>query len=129
MGCDIHAVFQKKTPEGWVDVPCSWEQDRHYALFGWLADVRRPPGITPIAERRGLPEDLRLPEGAYPDDYFGEHSYSWVTAEEVIKAPNQLFVGPGCLVNSFDEFSYFIDIMRDLQALHGEVRMVFGFDS
>lgn len=67
MGTDVHAVAQAKTPEGWKDVPCEWDQHRHYFLFSWIANVRNGYGfagvvtyapIKPIAEPRGLPDDF-----------------------------------------------------------------------
>lgn len=75
MGCDIHAVFQAKTPEGWKDVPSTWDQDRHYFLFSWLAGVRNGHGfagvptytpVKPIAEPRGLPEDFDHDDTDHP---------------------------------------------------------------
>lgn len=76
MGTDIHAVFQKRTPTGWEDVTSTWDQDRHYFLFAWLADVRNGFGfagvrthepIKPIlAERRGLPGDFEVMDEDHP---------------------------------------------------------------
>lgn len=113
MGCDIHVVFQAKVNGAWVDVPSTYEQDRHYALFAWLAGVRNGGShcITPIAEPRGLPEDFTLDgdEGhqtsianldprrekwleesertsGLKDIWMGDHSYSWLGADEILSA-------------------------------------------
>lgn len=40
MGTDIHGVFQRRTETGWEDVEHQYSEDRHYALFAWLGDVR-----------------------------------------------------------------------------------------
>lgn len=95
MGCDIHAVFQKQNPdESWTDIPCSeWNQDRHYFLFAWLANVRNGFGfagvktgnqIAPISEPRGLPEDFEVDDSYYQ---LGDHSHSWLTLQEIIDTP------------------------------------------
>ena len=69
MGTDVHAVFQKRVNGTWQDVPSEWEQDRHYFLFSWLADVRNGFGfagvktysrVEPIDEPRGIPEDFAM---------------------------------------------------------------------
>lgn len=115
MGCDIHAVFQAKRDGRWIDIPSKWEQDRHYFLFSWLADVRNGFGfagsptytyVVPLAKPRGLPEDfavddwgrhkldeaalLGAPDGVYVDDdgkqSLGDHSHSWLTADEILAA-------------------------------------------
>lgn len=113
MGCDIHAVFQAKQDGKWIDVPSKFEADRHYFLFSWLAGVRNGFGfagvptytpITPIDEPRGLPADFDLGEdGDHPSEFgepaydkpdgtpsvwLGDHSHSWLTADEILSAPD-----------------------------------------
>lgn len=87
----------------------NYEGDRHYHLFSWLADVRNgygfagvPTGnaIKPLSEPRGLPDDCIFwpsPKTAYKyespewrnywanggEDY-GDHSFTWLTADEII---------------------------------------------
>lgn len=84
MGCDIHAVFQAKRGGAWVDVPSSFEENRHYMLFAWLANVRNGYGfagvlthdpLLPISDPRGLPSDFEV-GGEYGEDH--------PTTEEVI---------------------------------------------
>jgi hypothetical protein len=180
MGTDVHAVFQTKLGRRWVEVPSAWEQDRHYLLFSWLAGVRNGFGfggirtydpIQPIAEPRGLPSDFECPDG----EWVGDHSFSWLTADEILAAkvppavrrvgvvPVEWFrtwdgvtpptsysggiSGPAIQVDTpatvtdktthvsiswietENPFAYFIDEVRKLKEAHGNVRMVFGFDS
>jgi hypothetical protein len=113
MGCDIHAVFQKRTDAGWEDVPTTWDEGRHYFLFSVLAGVRNGFGfagtptydpVKPISEPRGLPADFAMDDEAHPvasvdllgwharyhqDDepierWMGDHSHSWLTADEIL---------------------------------------------
>lgn len=205
MGCDIHAVWQAKKDGRWADIESKWEQDRHYFLFAWLADVRNGYGfagirthdpIKPIAQPRGLPEDFecagddhpiatleikdpRRREYHEPDDemavWMGDHSHSWLTADEILAAerPHNIRkdgvltieqyrkwdkvsqpeawcggvmgrdlvtslpseIGPATThvqvswVRQDDGLDYFVDEVKRLKAEHGEVRLVFGFDS
>lgn len=76
MGCDIYALVEVRNRETWVDknfygvssgwgenkdedryYPVSVHDHRDYALFGLLADVRNYDHMTPISEKRGLPND------------------------------------------------------------------------
>lgn len=128
MGCDIHAVFQKKTPEGCVDVRSMWPQDRSYRLFGWLAEVRGDG--PPIVERRGLPDDFSLEHGEdHNGEWMGNHSHSWLLASEILEAPLPEIKPSEQVWGLGKIFHDFLREIRRLQALHGEVRMVFGFDS
>lgn len=98
MGCDIHAYtewFDANTGnwypgEPWLrgphetDVPYElqeWCSDRHYNLFGWLADVRNGTWGEPLpyVPPRGLPSDccIEIFE-AYHD-----HSQSWISYSEL----------------------------------------------
>lgn len=212
MGTDVHAVFQKRTPNGWEDVPTKWDEGRHYFLFSVLADVRNGYGfagvptydpIKPIAKPRGLPVDFEVNEGmTHPlksvellgswarewhekhpeeplDKWMGDHSHSWLTADEILKyaathseraarhtgvmeiadyngwdktSPPDSYsggvMGQGVQVNvpaeiddktthvqvswvenAMGEISYFLKEVQRLKDEHGDVRLVFGFDS
>ncbi len=187
MGCDIHAVFQAKRDGKWESVESTWEQDRHYFLFSWLADVRNGYGfagvptydpIKPIAERRGVPADFDKDAYEAGDEdapWLGDHSFSWLTADEILAAerpgtikrtgvvPRAFYdawdgktgpsewsgsiSGPDIIVAAApdvpkdathvrinwtqpdDGLDYFVDEVRRLKELHGDVRVVFGFDS
>lgn len=159
--------------------------------------------VKPISEPRGLPADFEVVDDQHPvsaeyfrqiwryeytkegDDDFGriwmgDHSYSWLTADEILewaeRAPvvtktgvisRETFAtrdrksrpaeyygaisGRGISTAEWHggeppagqwthirvtwlsplskELSYFFDEVRRLQALHGQVRFVFGFDS
>lgn len=204
MGTDVHAVWQAKRGEQWVDIASEWDQGRHYLLFSWLAGVLNGCGfaghatydpVTPIAPPRGLPEDfeggedhpttleaiharrrewLDEEERAHPVMWMGDHSYSWLTADEILAAKRPTTVHRHGVVpiafyrawdgvtpppnswsgwvsgisvaekpdditeatthvciewNEADGLDYFVDEVRRLAAQHGEVRLVFGFDS
>lgn len=207
MGTDIHGVWQAKKGGCWVDVESTWEQDRHYFLFSWLADVRNGYGfagsktyepVKPISEPKGLPADFELEDGEYhkttieaidprrreyldnyeegnPKAWLGDHSHSWLTADEIMEAKRPTdIVQSGVLsiekykawdkhsvpesycsgvsgqnivvslpdlitkktthvqcewIKASDELDYFIDEVKRLKEIHGEVRLVFGFDS
>jgi hypothetical protein len=204
MGTDVHAIWQAKKDGKWVDIESTWEQRRHYFLFAWIADVRNGFGfagvpthdpITPIIpERRGLPDDFEggeehpvtdvavlgrraeyLEPGEAPVMYMGDHSFSWLTADEILAAKRPCNVrkdgvitieqyrawdkasepdewcdgisgrdivvsmpseiGPRTThvqvswIKMEDGLDYFVDEVRRLKELHGEVRVVFGFDS
>lgn len=207
MGTDIHAIFQKRDGDKWVDVESTWDQDRHYFLFSWLADVRNGYGFAGvkiyeplkpiIPERRGLPADFDVDGDDHPTTmegycprrrkyleesekanlkyWMGDHSYSWLTADEILAAPRPRgalhtgivprafydswdrktppktwsggITGPDVVVDEApsvrpeathvkiswaaedDGLDYFVGEIARLKSLHGEVRMVFGFDS
>ena len=97
MGTDIHAVWQKKSPSGrWEEIPSNWKQERHYNLFAVLADVRNGFGfagiltgeaVKPISSPRGLPEDFEVDDyytDAVNKHWMGDHSFSWLSGEEML---------------------------------------------
>lgn len=199
MGCDIHGVWQAKHDGKWRDVASTWGQNRHYLLFSWLADVRNGYGtyapVTPIAAPRGLPSDFEMDGEQHPTTleaidpccrkwledenkpatWMGDHSHSWLTADEILAAQRPTTVhqtgivdvefarswdgktppkswsggisGGGVRVAEGraeirpntthvriewwqpDGLDYFVDEVKRLKAEHGDVRLVFGFDS
>lgn len=54
MGCDIHAIIERKAEREWLN---SGDPDlgRNYELFAALAGVRNRDGIVPVAEPKGIP--------------------------------------------------------------------------
>lgn len=218
MGTDVHVIFEKKVSKGngtvqseWEPITSKYEENRHYRLFSWLADVRNGYGfagaptntrIEPIVEPRGIPTE-------YEDDstfWKGDHSRSWLLGSEIIAAIDHIhgigaegvipieayhawdkvsapdgYIGavgglhivivnqsevetPGAIENIVakrkaeielsvhptptfepklyvkvhwqvtaddlrEEFAYFTDEIKRLVKEHGEVRMIFGFDS
>lgn len=187
MGTDIHGVFERRHNGKWERIETEYSFGRHYFLFACLAGVRNGFGfagvpthspVRPIAEPRGLPEDLNYSEkdgyANEPDFWFGDHSHSWLTGEEIlayswptiartgvmnledweawdkISPPNFGYSGsvsgPGIKISSPQSIEpstthvraiwvsppqcdYFLDEVRRLVTLHGEIRFVFGFDS
>lgn len=106
MGTDVHAIIQQKVVtivDGedqvtWEDIESKWEERRHYKLFSWLADVRNGYGfagvetytpLVPIAEPRGLPEDL-IDRERNGDVWVGDHSFTWLTGQEILDAIDDL---------------------------------------
>lgn len=88
MGCDIYmrAELYDAESDTWAIVPTgNLYPRREYAVFGILAGVRGVE-FEPIAEPRGIPQVVSL-EWAF--EYknrvkTGNHSFSWVTAQEVL---------------------------------------------
>lgn len=90
MGTDIYGVWQKRVGGKWVDTGNQIEQRRDYLLFAWLGNVRNGFGtagapthtsITPLSNRRGYPDGFIA--GGHD---LGDHSHSWVTADEILSA-------------------------------------------
>lgn len=96
MGTDIHLFVETRNHEtgAWelaTGAPAFF--DRDYDAFAILAGVRNGKGFAgcdmgdgfvPIAEPRGLPNDMsqRLLEKRYD---LGEHSFSWLTLDELLR--------------------------------------------
>lgn len=95
MGTDIHPVVQRKTSSGWKDIPLPYGKvedglcNRNYELFAILANVRNGHGVAgivtgepvrPITKDRGLPVDFTQDD----DVDIGDHSYTWLTLEELL---------------------------------------------
>lgn len=91
MGCDIHIWAERKTVDGYAPVedvqfaegpaPFDW---RSYGMYGFFADVRNYSAVPPIAERRGIPEDVST---TVAEDYehwdMDAHSASWLSVDEL----------------------------------------------
>lgn len=121
MGTDVHASFHYRAKneetnlDEWRFCEHNYEGNRHYRLFGWIADVRNGYGfagcdtgdaIKPIAEPRGLPKDLiTYPEPAHEYSYadpawsayynnggaeYGDHSFTWLTSTEILQSAKEL---------------------------------------
>ncbi len=104
MGCDIHIVVERKDGESWQRVwSHSYDKtdmegtpecfdNRNYDLFGILADVRNGVGFAgcltgsgwpSIAPDRGIPDDSTVTERERHDYTLGDHSYTWVSLDEL----------------------------------------------
>jgi hypothetical protein len=86
MGSDIHLHTEIKVNGVWHHYS-NPRISRDYDLFAKLADVRNDDEITPIAEPRGLPDDLSFTT-KFDADYWGRdgHSHSWLTGKELAEA-------------------------------------------
>jgi len=109
MGTDIHFYVERRNGKGWVSCD-QWAEDecepgrksvpygkhfyssRSYDTFAILAGVRNGRGFAgvdtgdgfePIAEPRGLPEDMSPELRAEADDYM-DHTPSWLTVKELM---------------------------------------------
>lgn len=111
MGCDIHAVVERKVTnrdEDGTPYSSRWvsagdpDFGRNYELFAVLADVRNYDDIQPVSEPKGLPsfkgrheeygwlqwhdydeKPSRLFEYHYEDNYEDAHSASWLSLAEI----------------------------------------------
>jgi hypothetical protein len=111
MGCDIHLYVEKRNTEGKWESVDTWEKEeddevlrvpygksfydcRNYDLFAILADVRNGrgfagvklgDGFNPIADPRGLPDDVSENVKALSDSWDCDgHSHSHFTVAELI---------------------------------------------
>lgn len=97
MGCDIHMHTEKRVHGKWIkavrEIPKSKHGDfnddplenRSYAYFGWLADVRNYSEVPPISEPRGVPDDMAPETKASFDGWDCDaHSASWLTVDEIL---------------------------------------------
>jgi len=93
MGCDIHLWVEKRDFDGRWQPAEAYSEDglyqselyhgRSYKLFSLLAGVRSDGSIEPIAEPRGLPQDMsQILYDLAPD--YADHSHSWLTLRELL---------------------------------------------
>ena len=105
MGCDIHIIVERQAESGqwqrvWqhsYDVPDPEGtperfRDRNYDLFGILADVRNGHGFAgiatgsgwpSIAPNRGIPTDSTVTKEDEREYRLGDHSFTWVSLDEL----------------------------------------------
>jgi len=110
MGCDIHLYQEQKIDGQWKSTDV-WSDkykegrlsvayddmayhDRNYNLFAILADVRNGrgfagvntgTGFNPIAQPKGLPDDISEQVHAEAVYWHGDgHSHSWLTMREIL---------------------------------------------
>lgn len=153
MGCDIHSFAEKKDEHGnWEVIPDFEPFDtRSYGLFGWLANVRNYSALTPIAERRGVPDDASAHvKYDYEACDCDAHSASWLSVDELLsfnydspcedrRVTRQTSYGwdGGCTCEpgegrqtTYREFfsDYFFKDLEKLKELGAE-RVIFWFDN
>jgi hypothetical protein len=160
MGCDIHSVCQVFKDGKWSDVTDEIFQYynnekcsepfvfRNYGVFGFLANVINYSFVPYLDNPRGLPKDITL-GGEYEDYKYGEHSFSWLSLEELLAFDyDKTFEDRRCMrdgngaadsgpgngkIVTYREFlgkNFFLDleVMKSLGDPKN-VRIVFGFDS
>ena len=154
MGCDIHIIAEyRHTTDPWLiniepafenldyqNMRCHpnevWytenesrflarpDRGRNYTRFYILAGVRDGE-YKPISDPKGLPEDVSVKTaGCVVEDYFGDHSFSWLTLGEM-----EVY----CEENP-DAAPHIQDIVDGMRTIKSneyctEVRIVFGFDN
>lgn len=137
MGCDIHAMIERRSYADWdskqehprwknAGDPELW---RNYALFTALAGVRQNDDNQPIiSEPRGVQDDWCRPFEAWYNEWkLDAHSTSFVTLAEI---KNYHWDSPypwwqevwDHLVNALDRVKRFGDTDED-------IRLVFFFDN
>lgn len=86
MGCDIHAYAERKVGDKYEAIRDVSPFDyRNYGLYGWLADVRNYSAVTPIAAKRGLPDDMSADvREEYELWEMDAHSASWLALSELL---------------------------------------------
>jgi hypothetical protein len=99
MGTDIHLVAEVFKNNQWHLAETDLPNYRNYVSFAILADVRNGYGfagfdtgepVVPISYPRDIPRDISIElmnllartHGKYL--YLGDHSFSWVTLEELL---------------------------------------------
>jgi hypothetical protein len=84
MGCDIHSYVQVKRGDYWDGVEFHPFRDRNYGAFGFLAGVRNYSAVPPIAEPRGLPNELAYMIQHHAKDWKDDaHNHSWLSVREL----------------------------------------------
>ena len=85
MGCDIHMHVEllMEGSDEWQHWNAPWVR-RYYAMFAKMADVRNYDKVTPIAERRGMPDDASALT-RWDSERMGRdgHSHSWLNRAEL----------------------------------------------
>lgn len=85
MGCDIHCFAESKTESGYKLILEDVFDLRCYEMFAFLAGVRNYSHVTPISRPRGIPDDASDKIKGHIDGDWTEHSFSWLSIEELDK--------------------------------------------
>lgn len=154
MGCDIHSFAEKKDKNGNWEVIPDFEpfEVRSYRVYGWLANVRNYSALTPIAERRGFPEDASAEVNENYEFWDCDaHSVSWLFVDELLAfnydavcedrrvtrqmSPNYFDGGQTCEEGQGRQTTYremfgesFFTDLEKLKELNAE-RVIFWFDN
>lgn len=129
MGADIHGVLQESYDgKSWTTIS-EIEDDRNYALFAALADVRNYTGVTPISQPRGLPDDFVIDDEDHFGIWMGDHSYSWLSIDELVGWDGwDQGCYEGVLRDYTQVFLKWLDWADAKTEFYKGRRVVFGFD-
>lgn len=90
MGCDLHLHTEVKIDGLWIHYSAP-NVKRCYKLFALMAGVRNDRGIRPVAQPKGLPENIsqvtRLDYELMGKD---AHTPSWLSASELVELEKRL---------------------------------------
>ena len=104
---------------------------RNYGWFSLLADVRGEVWDNPIAAGRGIPEGASYEiDTSYLHDYLGDHSFTWVSLEELEAYPwDTTFQGELSARDASSDWpGQVLPILRTIS--NGQpLRLLMGFDS
>jgi len=135
MGCDIHFHQEVKINGTWHHYR-ELSIERNYRLFALMAGVRNYGKVEPVAEAKGLPEDItfltRYSYERWKDDY---HHATWLDAEEIKEIIQKYFKEN--IWDAEDTFDYlfgnswrgFTDYPSDQPEGLENIRWVFWFDN
>lgn len=83
MGCNIHFHAEVKVEGKWEHY-AHWSVNRNYGLFAKMAGVRNYNETEPIAQPRGLPEDMSVVTRLDAEHWKADgHSHSFLNAAEI----------------------------------------------
>lgn len=131
MGCDIHCYIEQKINNKYEAVELCHEgklvefyDDRHYKLFGLLANVR-DDGC--ICLPRGIPDDISSEIKQIIDDWWGiGHSHTWYMMDELIQY--QKNNPDDVLLNKFiDRALIYLDLANSYTD-YDKIRLIIFFD-
>lgn len=135
MGCDIHLHFEKKYKDGkWETIDINeilMPDDRYYAVFSFLADVRSGSDrqFAGQVASRGLPEDCSKIEYFQCPDI---HSVTYAYLDEILNLPWDKANLHECYFFMFCKHTI-PRLLSDLRVLSFEekrnIRIVMGFDN
>ena len=85
MGCDMHSYAEHRVDGKWEAQdgfePFGWSS---YGMYAFLAGVRNYSAVTPIAQPRGMPDDLSVVAAAdYERWNVDAHTPSWLSVTEL----------------------------------------------
>lgn len=143
MGADIHLYLERKVDGKWEELKIDenlFPDERHYSLFGFLANVRGDGGH--FADR-GFPADTSYKEirdeAGDCDNWMGSHSFTYAYLDELHEAPWKELDDPEENYRGMDCYfaSFIFQVLPRLTSPCGflnteerrNIRILMGFDS